>query len=186
MSSPAPEYTEHGDDWLSPQNAQKKPDTSEIGSSVASPMSSPLSFHPDIRSPGLESAWTDDQGKEVVPPEQQPEYLKSKYPLGPYDQGEDTVRPKRRICGIPLAVFLLLLVCIVAVAIGLGVGLGVGLGTKHKYGLIVHISKKIKGLRLTAQPVQMEYRASISQKAAHLTAVASPSPRIPLEAAATV
>jgi len=141
MSSPAPEYTEHGDDWFNLHNAQKNPGMSEIGSSVASPLASPLSYHPDIRSPGLESAWTDDQGKEVVPPEQQPEYLKSKYPLAPYDQGGDTVRPKRRICRIPLAVFLLLLAFIVALAIGLGVGLGVGLGTKHRFGFAVKILK---------------------------------------------
>lgn len=122
MSSPAPEYSEHGEDWSHVRDEHKS-DPKPV------PAESPLSFHPDIRSPGLESVWNGDQGKEAIPPEHL-DYTQGKIPVAPYEPGQ-LVRPKRRICGIPRVLFILF-AFLVILGLALGVGLGVGLATNHR------------------------------------------------------
>jgi hypothetical protein len=97
------------------------------------PKVSPIDYnHPDIRSPGLESVWTGDngeQGKEVVPQQQPNKY----YPYpdnGPSNNPQEEERRKpRRFCGLP-ALWALLLLFLLILVLALGVGLGVGLGLK--------------------------------------------------------
>src|SRR5947207_3442008 len=114
MSSQATEYTEHGEDWSHVQNEVKtNPDL------VSPPADSPLTFHPDIRSPGLESVWSGDQGKEVVSPEQTMDYPQGKIPAGP-NEPDEPIRPKKRICGMPRALFLILFAFLLILAVGLG------------------------------------------------------------------
>lgn len=125
MSSPAPEYTEHGEDWSHvPNEVKTNPD-------LVTPADSPLSFHPDIRSPGLESVWSGDQGKEVVPPDETPDYPQGKIPAAPIEP-DQAIPPKQRICGISRSLFLIILAFLIILTVGLGIGLGVGLGTKHQ------------------------------------------------------
>ncbi|KAF2397792.1 hypothetical protein EJ06DRAFT_139160 [Trichodelitschia bisporula] len=125
MTSPAPSYTPHpysDHDWSSTQ-ATTPP--------VKKPDASPISYHPDIHSPGLESAYNTDQGKEVVPQEERPQAQGYGNPYtGPFPVEEPTERKRRTVCGISLMVLLLILAAFIILAVALGVGLGVGLGSK--------------------------------------------------------
>jgi hypothetical protein len=99
-------------------------------------VASPLSYHPDIMSPGMEAIYTGDHGKEVVPqppPEQYRQYQDGeKYPVYPNQQPEP--KKRRRICGLTIPLCLALLAfLIIALAVGLGVGLGVGLKKEYVY-----------------------------------------------------
>lgn len=83
--------------------------------------------HPDIQSPGLESAWSaydGDAGKEVVP---QPPYdpNQHQYTYAPQE------KPPRRYCGC-LPGWACILVSVLAVLAIIGAGLGVGLGVGLK------------------------------------------------------
>ena len=92
---------------------------------------SPLSYHPDIISPGMEAIHHEDHGKEVVefkPQEQHAHYEdEEKFAVSPQNEK----KKRRRICGVGLPLcFVLCALALVALAIGLGVGLGVGLNKK--------------------------------------------------------
>lgn len=106
---------------------------------------SPLVYHPDILSPGLEAVPDQNEHKEVVPEEEVPprndSYTGSYGPDMPdkYSYlGEDPEAPpqepkRKRICGIPAGIFWLILALLVILAVALGIGLGVGLGVAHQY-----------------------------------------------------
>jgi hypothetical protein len=142
MTSPAPAYTPHNhssfiEDWSSMNHDMEAPPKKDATTAY-----SPISNHPDILSPGLESvsAWNGDQGKEVVQQQhqvhqqhqnpQQPENGQypyqdvDKYPVNPEKQKRTT------ICGIPKVSFCILILLVLGI-IGLAVGLGVGLGTRQ-------------------------------------------------------
>ena len=91
----------------------------------------PLSYHPEIVSPGLEAIHGADDGKEVVhresPDQHAHQQEAGKFPV----QDPALVKSRLRICGltVPLGLALLALL-LVALAIGLGVGLGLGLRRK--------------------------------------------------------
>ena len=107
------------------------------------------SYHPEIRSPGLESAWSDmhgDHAKEVVSvqqpgtqayyPQPQHPYQYHHLPVHHAQQPLQQLEPERRrrlCCGcIPVLWCWVILILLLLVAIGLGVGLGVGLSISHE------------------------------------------------------
>ena len=93
----------------------------------------PPSSHPAILSPGLESLWNSDQGKEVVSPERLPQYQDVQHKTAaPYyeDAFPRDDRTRRRICGLPALLFCIILASFVLLAVVLGIGLGVGLNKR--------------------------------------------------------
>lgn len=115
--SPTSDYSEHGHEGWS----------SETQKTDLDPEVSPLSLYAATQSPDLESIWSWDQGKEVVPPEiqQQQDHLQEKFLAA--------AKPARRrlICGIPLALFWLLVVFLMILAVGIGAGIAVALRRKR-------------------------------------------------------
>lgn len=117
----------------------------------------PLSYHPDIMSPGLEARYNNDQGKEVVPqaPEEQNRAQAYYSQDGKYSVESPAEKKRRRICGTAFPiVLLLLLILLIALGVGLGVGLGIGLKKKYvEQSLGIHQADY--SLDLTTQMPQM-------------------------------
>lgn len=108
------------------------PATTQMTKKDSNNAASPLSYHPDIMSPGMEAIYNGDQGKEVVPqpPEQYAHYQEGeKFPVYPNQQPE---QGRRRICGMTVPLCLVLLVFLIIV-LALGLGLGLGLGLENKF-----------------------------------------------------
>ena len=124
MSSPSPDYS----------TLQSVRSEWHNGNHDPKAKVSPIDYnHPDIRSPGLESVWTGDngeQGMEVVPQQEPNKYYPYPDNSLPHHPQEEEQRKRRRFCGLPglWALFLFFLVILI---LALGIGLGVGLGLKR-------------------------------------------------------
>ncbi len=128
-----PGFVEDWDRTMDTTHHDVSPATTNMAKKDSVGVGSPLVYHPDIVSAGMEAIYDSNEGKEVVPPQPPQQYAHyqdgEKYPAYPNQRPE---KNKRRICGLTIPIiFVLIILLIIALAVGLGVGLGVGL--KNKY-----------------------------------------------------